>query len=625
MCGITGYYSSDRAPEIRSMVDELRHRGPDSKGSYRDRSVGLGSRRLSIVGSEKGDQPIHNEDETVWTVFNGEIYNHERLRNKLREKGHSFYSGTDTEVIVHAYEEWGKECFKQFNGMYAIAIWDRDEEKLLLTRDSIGKKPLYYHHGEEGLVFGSEIKSILTAGFYEPEMNAAAARQFLAYGYSRAPQTLFSGVKKIRPGEVIVADKEGVRSTVVKNDFSPSKVPENLDKAADHLQRILKESMDQWTREGGPYSVFLSGGVDSSAILGLLSQIKGVGSLKAYTASFPDSKFDETDRAEQVAGHFGVEHEVVEIPQNAVKIIPELVTQFDDLMADQACVPYYMLSERASSYSSVGFTGSGGDELFGGYEHYRIMDRGDRYLKKLPQSARMALPAALSKMPYKVLEQFFPYVRELGPRGFERFSRYMNSLDSLPESYENINAMMTEDEINKLLSTSKEDNDRITEFEETPVHKYLGGSDLRQVIAYEQFHQLPNKNLMKVDKTSMAHGLELRTPLLNRQTVKFSTGMSNKLLRGNGGKKVFKRAMEPYLPDKIRNQQKQRLLMPIHEWIKDEPWWTIEELSEKYGMPPMIDESYIAEMINGLESSPLYYSRQLWNVAHFIVWYDRYL
>lgn len=625
MCGITGYYSSDRNPEIHSMVQELRHRGPDSKGTYRDRRVGLGSRRLSIVGTENGDQPIHNEDETVWTVFNGEIYNHERLRSKLQEKGHRFYSGTDTEVIVHAYEEWGKDCFSRFKGMYAIAIWDRDEEELLLTRDSIGKKPLYYYNGEKGLIFGSEIKAILSTGFYEPEMNVAAAKQFLAYGYTKAPKTLFDGIKKIKPGEVVVKDDEGVRSTVVRNEFNPINVPDNLDKAADQLHNILKESMRDWTREGGSYSVFLSGGVDSSAILGLLSRIEGVDSLKAYTASFPGSKFDEKDRAEQVAGHFGAEHEVVEMPQNAVKMIPELVNQFDDLMADQACVPYYMLSDRASSYGSVGFTGSGGDELFGGYEHYQIMDRGDRYLKKLPRSARMSLPTVLSKLPYRVLEQFFPYVRELGPKGFERFSKYMNSLDSLPKSYENINAMMTEDEVNKILSRSKDDGGRITEFEETPVHRYIGEGDLRQVIAYEQFHQLPSKNLMKADKTSMAHGLELRTPLLNRQTIKFSTGMSNKLLRGNGGKKVFKRAMESYLPDKIRNQQKQRLLMPIHEWIKDDPWWTIEELSENYGFPPMINESYIAEMIDGLESSPLYYSRQLWNVAHFIVWYDKYL
>lgn len=621
MCGIAGHHGS-KDVNIREMLEVIRHRGPDSQGVYESKKVCLGSQRLSIVDEENGDQPISNEDETIWTVFNGEIYNHEGLRSRLASKGHRFSTSSDTEILVHAYEEWGLKCFEKLRGMYAVALWDEKTERLYLARDPIGKKPLYYFADDSNLLFGSEIKSILAADRYEKELEISALRHFLAYGYSKGSKTLFSGIRKLEPGELICFSDKGIRRTEIKMRAS-EKVPDTLDGAADRLRNILEEEIQNWAREGGSYSVFLSGGIDSSAVLALLSEIDNVTDLKAYTAGFQGSKYDESQYAEEVTDYLGVEHEVIETPRNAVQMIPELVNYYDDLMADQACIPYYLLSERASGHSKVSFTGSGADELFGGYEHYQIMDMGSRYAKPFPRVLRKTAAMSAKAIPISAIEYFFPYIRELGPKGFERFTQYMENLDSLPRAYEAINAMMDTKEVENMLKAETE-GDTVTSFPEDSMIDDKS-SDMRRVMAYEKYHQLPNKNLMKTDKTSMAHSLELRSPLLNQRTLSFSSNMQSSHLRGKGGKKVFKRAMRPYLPERIRGRQKQRMLMPIHEWIRDDPWWTMQELSDRYGVPSVLERSEIKNMIAGLESSPLYYSRQLWNVAHFIVWHDRYM
>ena len=617
MCGIAGYHGFERI-DLDKMIEAIQHRGPDSSGKYIEDSLGLGSRRLAIIDEEGGDQPVHNEDERIWTVFNGEIYNHKDLREELRSKGHRFYTGTDTEIIVHAYEEWGNKFTERFRGMYAIALWDREAEKLLLSRDKLGKKPLYYHYNSGKLLFGSEIKSILSTSIYEPKLNTDAVHQFLAYGYKSSPATLFRGVNKLKPGETLIKQKEDLKR--FQSAFRPSKTHNNVKNAAEELRSILREDIETWTRENGSYSVFLSGGIDSSAVLALLSEINV--DVNTYTAAFPGSKFDETVHAEQVAEHFNSSHSTVEISDTAVDMIPQLVKQYDDLMADQANIPYYILSEKASNHSRVAFTGSGADELFGGYEHHQIMDMGDRYLRKLPNSVRKPAPLVAKTIPKPILQQFFPYVKELGPAGMKRFSKYVETIESPRKSYENVNAMMTEEEITSLCKGEPIEN--VTKFEDIPVN-YRQQSVMRQAIIYEKYIQLPSKNLMKTDKTGMAHGLEIRTPLLTSRTLEFSAGMSDELLRGRGGKKILKHAMKPYLPEQVLDRKKQRMLMPIHDWLTRDAVWTIEELEDRYGLPPMINEEELVSITKGLDSSPLYYARQLWNIANFIVWYDEYM
>lgn len=619
MCGIAGYHWFNADIDIDAMVAALRHRGPDDQGCYTNGRVGLGSRRLSIVDPAGGDQPVHNEEETVWTVFNGEIYNHEELRKELQDAGHRFYTGTDTEVIVHAYEEWGTDCVDRFEGMYAFAVWDETAERLVLARDPIGKKPLYYYQDDEGrLLFGSEIKALLAAEVYTPQLDIAAARQFLAYGYTRSPDTLFAGVQKLRPGEILTLTGKSKKSRI-QNIKSPA-ASMDAKEAADRLRPLLKENVRLWSREGGSYGVFLSGGVDSSAVLALLSRNDDL-DVAAYTASFPGNKFDETAHAERVASHFGVDHHVVELPETAIEVVPDIITAFDDLMADQANVPYYLLSQEASQHGRVAFTGSGGDEMFCGYEHYRIMDIGDRYVTALPRPVRGVAPALARYTPDTVLEKFFPYARELGPAGIKRFAQYLDVIESTDAAYEAINAMMTGAEVDQLLDEDVEVSRPVTPSFDTVTAE----SELKRVMRYEQQEQLPEKNLMKADKNGMAHGLELRTPLLTRSTLRFSAGLPPSLLRGRGGKQVFKRAVQPFLPDDILNRRKQRLLAPIHHWLGEDGAWTWEEVEDRYGQPDMLNAEAMEQMVAGLSSSPLYYARQLWNVIHFTIWYDRYL
>lgn len=619
MCGITGYYGVEETP-LEAMVEALSHRGPDGAGYYRDAAVGLGSRRLAIVDRADGDQPVHNEDETVWAVFNGELFNHQELRDALREAGHRFYTGTDTEVIVHAYEEWGTACVDRFRGMFAIALWDAVNERLVLARDPIGKKPLYYRWDDGSLLFGSEMKAILAAESFEPTLDRDAARQFLAYGYTRHPETLFAEVDKLRPGEILTVEEGSVHREGSRSMDAIS-VPKSGDAAAARLRTLLEEEIQLWTREKGSYGVFLSGGVDSSAVTALLTMVDDI-DVKAYTASFPGNRFDETRHAERVADHFGIDHQVIDIPQTGVDMLSDLVETFDDLMADQANVPYTALSSVAAEDGRVAFTGSGGDEVFGGYEHYRLMDVGDRFVRPIPARIRSVAPLAAKHTPARILSRFFPYAGDLGPAGISRFSTYLERLDAPSAAYEAMNAMMTTEEVDSLLQTGKDarSQDRITPSLTEDAHIPV----MRQVMRYEKRWQLPNKNLMKTDKTGMRHGLELRSPLLTTATLQFSAGLPTSLLR-RGGKQVFKRAMQPLVPEHTLRRRKQRLLAPIHEWMVQDGAWTVEELQDRYGLPPILDAAGMEQMVAGLQESPLYYARQLWNVANFVAWYDRYL
>lgn len=616
MCGISGYYGYSNEINLENMTDCLKHRGPDSSGKFVDENLGIGVRRLAILDEEDGDQPVCNENKTVWTVFNGEIYNHKDLREKLKDKGHSFYSESDTEVIVHAYEEWGEKFVRKLEGMFAISLWDKKNEKLLLSRDKLGKKPLYIHQNNNSLIFGSEIKSILKSGKYEAQLNKQAVNQFLAYGYCTGKKTLFRNIEKVEPGETLILKNDNLKR--FKSELKPFNVSSDMDSAAERLRSILKDNIDNWTREKGDFSVFLSGGVDSSAVLGLLSRHKEV-NLKAYTASFKGSKYNEVKTARAVTGHFGVDHEVVSLDINAVNMVEDVVGYFDDLTSDHANIPYYLMSQRSSSHSKVAFTGSGADELYGGYEHHYIMDKGNRYLKKMPSPIRKIAPKIISRTPYRLLEHFLPYARDLGPKGLERVSYYVNNIKSDQMAYEAINAVFNKDELNQILAQELESN--ITDFENTS--KFSNdNSSLRNIMLYEQLEQLPNRNFMKNDKAAMANGVELRSPLVTENSLRFSLGMENSLMRG-GGKKVFRKAVQPFVPDNIKDRRKQRLFMPIHDWLVENDNWTLDEIERKYEIPSIIDENEIYNIVEGMNSSPLYYARQLWNLMHFIVWYNQ--
>ncbi|MCJ7479238.1 MAG: asparagine synthase (glutamine-hydrolyzing) [Candidatus Nanohaloarchaeota archaeon QJJ-7] len=617
MCGITGFLGVGDRELVERMTSRLVHRGPDNEGYYIDDNVSLGNRRLSIIGLEAGDQPVHNEDETVWVTYNGEIYNYQELREELRKRGHSFYTDADTEVIVHGYEEWGKDCVERFEGMFAFAVWDSEEEELFLARDRTGKKPLYYFEGDR-FYFGSEIKALLEAEEVPRQVDETCLKEYFALGYVTAPNTLFEGVKKLPPGHKMYVRDGEIDIDRYYHFRNQEEFQGSEEKAADILSSKLEDTVEKWSLSDVPVGAFLSGGIDSSAVVSLL-QRKSDNPVNTYTIGFGSEKFDEIEPAERTAEELGTDHTSFTMEPGDLELMPGIVYHFDDLLADQAVVPNYLLSRKASEDLKVVVTGSGGDELFAGYEHHTIMRKGDRYLRPFPKKVRRIVPWTLDKVPDEALDRFFPYTSELGPKGKERLRDYLDSVDNPAEAYLQVNGKFKEGELEELIGEGEFDLPQRFQV-------YFDERDIVQsILELDMETHLVDEILMKTDKTSMAFSLEARTPLLGKEVLDFVSRLpvEYKVRRGKG-KRVFRRAVKDVVPDHVMERKKQRFFMPIHDWIGGDMKWFAEEVlndrSENY-----LDEKYVQQALAGLDSSPLYYARQIWIMLNFELWHRTFI
>lgn len=387
MCGITGaiwntpHKALDR-PTLERMIETLHHRGPDDQGLWRSEfrlqsndeihpGVALGFRRLSIIDLETGQQPISNEDGSVWMVFNGEIYNHVDLRRRLEGNGHRFKTHCDSEVIVHLYEDLGLDCFEHLNGMFAIAIWDARHQQLVLARDRLGQKPLYYRHEpSERLLFGSELKSLLQAPGVPRTVSPTAIDQYLTYQYVPHPQSIYQGIHKLPPGHLAVCNAAGKLS--VEPYWGPDFRRERdttPDEAAEQLRELLKSSVKLRMQSDVPLGAFLSGGVDSSLIVALMQQVSEQ-PVKTFTISFPIREYDESAYAQQVAQSVGADHQQFTVTPNMLEILPKLVWHYDEPFGDSSAVPTWYVSHHTRRHVTVALSGDGGDELFAGYDRY---------------------------------------------------------------------------------------------------------------------------------------------------------------------------------------------------------------------------------------------------------------
>jgi len=387
MCGICGIYGFTDRTLIKQMTTSLVHRGPDASGVFVDNSICLGHRRLSIIDlSMRGKQPMFNEDESVAIVFNGEIYNYKELREQLIACGHKFKSETDTEVIIHGYEEYGLEIASKLNGDFAFAIWDSNIKQLYIARDYAGIKPLYYYIDGKNVLFASEIKSILCYKKVKREVDREALNSFLTFRYVPGEKTLFKGIQKLIPGHYLVVSKEGVKI----QKYWDLDLSRTLKKStvcwAQEIQTSLRDAVDRRLMSDVPLGAFLSGGLDSSFVVGLMKQI-GVKDVKTFSVGFENKKFDETKYARLAAENLGTEHHELYIDSSAVKNLPNVIWHLDEPIADAAAVPTYMLSQFARKKVTVALTGEGADELFAGYSKYKLM-RWKQYYDHLPLSIR---------------------------------------------------------------------------------------------------------------------------------------------------------------------------------------------------------------------------------------------
>jgi asparagine synthase (glutamine-hydrolysing) len=563
MCGICGLYNfKNHEPvkqgDIKAMAETIVHRGPDDQGYYFSGPIGLGFRRLSIIDLEGGHQPMSDQQESVWVVFNGEIYNFPELRQELERYGHSFRTRSDTEVILHGYKQWGTDVFNRLNGMFGLAIWDNNLKKLIIARDSTGIKLVYYHVDANSVRFGSEIRTILAALPKRPEVDPTALNLFLRYRYTPSPLTLYKGIRKLAPGTLAVFENSSWRverwHRPLPKHFSP---PKSDSEAKEELLEIYKRAMKRHLLSDVPVGLLLSGGVDSGLLLGLMS-LYGK-DWPTYTVGYGKSAYkdDELSDAAETARIFTAKNIQVELSQDIFeKTLPKIVSLLEEPIASSSIVPMYFVCERARQDVKVALVGQGPDELFGGYNRHLGVHYGSLW-RALPNWARTGVKAGINSLPRNETLKRGVYALDTQ----DQLKRYQNVFSIQPG--ETIDGLFKPD----LLSVGA--GDRICEFwqELTPEMAELDELGGFQVL--ETRSSLPDELLMYADKLSMAHSLEVRVPFLDKEIVDYATRLPARFKVRFGHRKwLHRKVCEDFLPDAILRRKKRGFAVDVvDQWF----------------------------------------------------------
>lgn len=625
MCGICGIYDYAKGSTIdgnilKSMCNEIEHRGPDDEGIYFDNSIGLGMRRLSIIDLFTGHQPIHNEDESIWIVFNGEIYNFKELKNELEGEGHRFYTATDTEVILHLYEKMGKECVNKLNGMFAFALWDSNKKRLLLARDRLGIKPLHYSIADNTIVFGSEIKAILKHPQIKREVNLRALHDFLSFEWIPAPATILKGVMKLPPGHFLLLEN-GKASVEKYWDLNFSRISKGEEQYEQEIYDNLKKSVQYRMISDVPLGAFLSGGIDSSSIVCIMSELSSQ-PVKTFTIGFSEESYNEVDFARRIAEQFGTEHHEKIIEPDAYDLIERVVKNLDEPFADVSSLPTYLVSEFARKYVTVVLTGDGGDETFAGYDQYdanRLMN-------------------TYNKMPNFMIKEVMPtFTNRLKPspqkKGFKnKLKRFVEGA-ALPDKLGHMRWMIyfTEDEKASLYSRRISDQLRGADSYES-IKTYFknnkGIDRLSRDLYLDTKLYLVDDILTKVDRMSMANSLEARVPLLDHNFVEFVASIPSSLKIQKGTRKyILKRAMRTKLPKIILERGKQGFSIPMKNWLRKELRDLMEDVlsKERLRRENYFDYHYVEKLKKGHLEGKYDHWHKLWALICFEMWHEMYI
>jgi asparagine synthase (glutamine-hydrolysing) len=564
MCGIAGQFdfqrreSVERATIVR-MARSIAHRGPDEEGFFVAGPVGLGFRRLSIIDLAGGHQPMSDAEETVWVIFNGEIYNYRELRAELQSKGHQFRTNSDTEVIVHGYKEWGSEVFNRLNGMFGLAIWDARNERLVVARDAMGIKLIYYKIDNGQLTFGSEIRAVLAAEDSKPEVDPVALKLFLRFRYTPSPLTIFQGIRKLAPGTMLVVEKSKCREERWYNYTPiPFSSPKEDKDATSELLELYRAAVRRHLLSDVPVGILLSGGLDSGLLLGLMNEQGG--SWPAYTIGYGDSYADdELHDAAETAALLGARHITVRLDQGEFeRSLPRIVECLEEPIAASSIVPMYFVSQRARQDVKVALIGQGPDELFGGYKRHLGVHYGE-WWRGLPGGLRSMIGLAVNGLPRS--EMLKRGIYSLGVE--DRLNRYQDVFSLAPA--ETINGLFRDG-----LLSEKQDNYDLVEYwgELAPQMEHsdeLGGFQLLEVRS-----SLPDELLMYADKLSMAHSLEVRVPYLDRTVVEYVQRLSANFKVRNGTRKwLHRQVCRNYLPPQILKRKKRGFAVNVvDEWFR---------------------------------------------------------
>jgi asparagine synthase (glutamine-hydrolysing) len=596
------------------MCDVIRHRGPDDEGIHVEAGVGLGMRRLSIIDLSTGHQPIHNEDETVWLVFNGEIYNYLELRRELEAAGHRFYTSSDTETIVHAYEEWGEDAIGRLRGMFGIALWDVKARMLLLARDRAGIKPLHYVEAGGRLFFGSEIKSLIAAGVVDRRLDLEALDHYLSYLYAPRDRSMFAGVRKLPPGHLL-RWSDGRADVRPFWEISASEPFEGTtDDAALRLREVLADAVRSHMISDVPLGAFLSGGVDSSIVVGLMAEASDR-PVQTFSIGFDEPEFDELEHARAVARHFRTDHHEFVVRPDALSILDRMIGHFDEPFADSSAIPTWYVSEVARRHVTVVLSGDGGDELFGGY---------DRYLPhpRVAQFDRLPLPAVR-----QVAGAIWPVLPH-GTRG-KNFLRHVSKSEDA--RYLDAIAFFQPDEKQALYTRDVRSGiegryahagfaSRLQRFAGMPAHSRMMRLD------FETY--LPDDVLTKVDRMSMAHSIESRVPLLDNHVIDFAASLPASLKIRNGRRKhVLKEAVRNLLPLDILNRRKQGFGVPLGVWFRGGLSDLLSDVltSPRTRQRGYFEPAFVDRLVGEHRAGKRDHTLRLWQLMVFELWHREYL
>ncbi|MEQ1763830.1 MAG: asparagine synthase (glutamine-hydrolyzing) [Pyrinomonadaceae bacterium] len=626
MCGITGFVVKNGSRPERGILEAMNHaifhRGPDEDGFFLDDHVALAMRRLAIIDLASGQQPIWNADKTKCIFFNGEIYNYQELRKGLDERGHKFYTNSDTEAIVHLYDEYGVDCLQHLRGMFAIAIWDTVEQTLFLARDRVGKKPLLYSHQTNGdLIFGSEFQALLKHPAVSRDVDPEAIDAYLSYSCVPAPLTAFRSIRKLEPGHWL-RWKNG--SIEMQRYWSPDfskKIKISETEAIEETTRLLRESTKLRMISEVPLGAFLSGGVDSSTVVALMAQESST-PVKTFSIGFDDEDYSELKYARMVAEHVGAEYHEFIVKPNALEILPTLVDHYGEPYADSSAIPTYYVAKETRQHVTVALNGDGGDESFAGYERYAAMRMAEKY-HRIPAIMRKALvefPVSLiptSELKRSRVRDGKRFLSAASLPRVERYFRWSSAFDR-----ESKNDLYTSDFRHTVDSTDASD------FLRRWFATANGSGIVDTTMLVDQMTYLPNDLLVKVDIASMANSLEARSPFLDHKVIEFAASLPESLkMSGVETKSFLKKVAATLVPREAIYRRKMGFGVPVGKWFRGEMKGFVRELllseaSMKRGIiKPEMLRKYVDEHTGGGRD----HSFRIWALLMLELWYQRFI
>jgi asparagine synthase (glutamine-hydrolysing) len=622
MCGICGVVSFQ--PEspvdpfiLQRMNGSIRHRGPDDEGYYQDSQASLAMRRLSIIDLHTGQQPISNESGNIWVVYNGEIYNFQAVRAELEQRGHVFKTQTDTEIIVHAYEEYGDDCVKHFNGMFAIALWDARKRRLFLARDRVGVKPLYYWAGQDKLVFGSELKAVVLHPDVPRQTNLAAVDLFLALEYVPAPHTIYEGIFKLLPGHTLVVENGRLQITQYwEVPYEP--ISQSEAECAEILSGLMNDAVRIRLISDVPLGAFLSGGIDSSTIVGYMSQSMN-SPVQTFSIGFEDDTYNELPYAEAVAKHFKTTHHVEVLKPDYASLAEQLVCQHDEPFADTSIFPTFLVSKVASQKVKVVLSGDGGDELFAGYDTYRA-EKLNRYYGQLPGALRQSVFPKLAEWlpPQPAKKGMINKIKRMVEGGalnpslqHTRWMIFMNQIEKGSLYRSDLRATLNDNLTAQYLNGYFEKAHR---FDRLAQQQYV---DIKTYLA--------DDILTKVDRMSMAVSIEARVPFLDYRIVEFAMNLPPQMkLNGSRTKSILRDAVKDLVPALVLEKPKEGFSIPMKYWLATSLKPMMLDLLSKDSLQKhgYFDHQVVSKWIDEHLEGRSNHSHRLWALMVFQMWHQ---